>query len=109
MTPKTKLFLRASVGSAGFNTHLVGVINGGTAKGYQGNFSHGGLFYGLGVGASSRLSRHWILGFEGDHLWLSAFTNVTGVPQGGGSPTLVSVNFKPTVNEVKLSLLYQFN
>ena len=112
ITPKIKLFLRASVGAAHFSSKLKGVVNPGTAKGYQGSFSHRGLYYGVGLGVSTTLSKHLSLGFEGDHYWVHGFKNVSSVPNPdapGTIPATVAVNFHPSVTEAKLTLSYRFN
>ena len=112
ISPKTKLFVRASVGAAHFSSNVNGILNPGTAKGYQGSFSHRGLYYGFGLGASTMLSKHLSLGFEGDHYWVHGFKNISSVPNpdaSGTIPATVAVDFHPSVTEAKLTLSYRFN
>ena len=107
VSPKTKIYLRASVGSAHFTSHLSGAVNAGTPKGYQGNLTHSGLYYGLGLGVSTALTKHVSLGLEADHLWVQGFSNVSKI-NGSGSYHLVSAHYHPQINEAKMTLSYRF-
>lgn len=108
VSPKTKVYLRASVGSAHFTSHLSGAVNAGTPKGYQGNLTHSGLYYGLGLGVSTALTKHVSLGLEADHLWVQGFSNVSNIPGNAGSFNRVAVHYHPQINEAKMTLSYRF-